>query len=141
MGKHIEITIDLIDKADFESALETGMSDIGIQDLFELNLKQIYKWVKMAYKTKNPLVQIKKIRAQGELKFRQSQLALAKKDRAVSIWIDKTWYGRNDIVETVDESSTIEDLNPLLQLLKDDPKQPSEPKEEGKQDGTNRSND
>ena len=138
MGKHIEITLDLIDKAKFESALKTGMSDTSIQDLFELNLKQVYKWVKLAYKTKNPLVQIKKIRAQGELEFRTHQLALAKKDRAVSIWIDKTWYGRSDITETVEDGSTIEDLNPLLELLKDDPK---EPVKEGNPDGNNTSND
>lgn len=134
MNKRIEISVDLIDKTKFESALKTGMSDTGIQDLFEVNLKKVYKWVKLSYKTKNPLVQMKKIRAQGELEFRQSQLLLAKKDRAVSIWIDKTWYGRTDEVESEVVVNDIEDLNPLLELLKDDPKKPGEPNKEGEQD-------
>lgn len=133
MNKPIEVSIDLIDKAKFENALKTGMSDTGIQDLFSVNLKKVYKWVKLVYKTKNPLVLIKKIRAQGEYEFRQNQLALAKKDRAVSIWIDKTWYGRTDEVENETVISDTEDLNPLLRLLKDDPK-PAEPKKEGEQD-------
>ena len=119
--KRIKVTEDLINKDKFEAALKVGMNDEGILNLFCINLAALYKWVKMVYKTHHPVVQIKKIRAEGELAFRANQFKLAQKNPALSIWIDKTWYGRKDESEDDIPMNDTEDLNPLLELLREDP--------------------
>lgn len=131
MGR-VKVTADIINKEKFEVALKAGMSEEQIINLFSINSGILYKWVKLVYETKHPLVVIKKIRAEGELAFRVSQLQLAKKNPAVSIWVDKTLYGRSDVTDTPDEVDDIEDLNPLLELLKENP---TESKKEDVSDG------
>lgn len=131
MGR-VKVTADIINKQKFEKALKAGMSDEQIINLFAINSGILYKWVKLVYETKHPLVVIKKIRAEGELAFRVSQLQLAKKNPAVSIWVDKTFYGSNDVSESDNTNvNDIEDLNPLLELLKEHPAESKKEESDG----------
>ena len=130
--------INSIDKKEFELAVQVGMTNEQIIDLFAINGATLMRFIKETYNVKKPLVMLKKLRAKGELAFRSSQFALAKKNPAVSIWIDKTLYGRTDELSQDEEVGAIEDLTPLSELLKIDEKeeQIETQEEEVVEDGT-----
>lgn len=129
---------NLIDKGTFDAAVKVGMTTEQIINLFAVNSSILWKWIKETYNVKKPLVQLEKMRAEGELAFRVEQFKLAKKNPAVSIWVDKTWYGRSDEKKEEADVGSIEDLTPLSELLKIDEKeeQSEVQEEEVVKDGT-----
>lgn len=117
---NVKLSTKGIDKDKFELAIKVGMTNQQIIELFAINNGTLMRFIKETYHVKKPLVALKKLRAEGELAFRASQFQLAKKDKTISIWIDKTVYGRTDEI-TQDTAGTIEDLTPLSELLKINP--------------------
>ena len=113
------VTEELIDKKKFEKYVKLGLSDEELQQFFMVNSGQFYQWVKVTYKTKKPLVLIKKMRVQGKIDFLTSQKTLAKKEPAVSIWVGKNYYAQTDKIE-IEQQKDYEDLNPLVKLLQGD---------------------
>ena len=114
-----KVTPDLIDKAEFEKIVFLGIDYNEIMDYFMVNSAQFWAWVRKAYDTKSPLVVIKKLRVQGKIDFMAKQRKLAEKNPAATIWFGKNYYNQTD--EKFEETGNdYEDLNPLIQLLKDD---------------------
>lgn len=114
-----KVTLDLIDKTKFESLVRLGLTDEELIQFFMINSGQLYSWVKMSYNTNSPLVMIKKLRVEGKVDFMLKQRKLAEKNPAISIWLGKNYFNQNDEKEA-DTSADFEDLNPLINLLKDD---------------------
>lgn len=111
---------DLIDIKQFEQMVKMQMTDEELQEFFGVNSGQLYKWVKKVYKVKSPLVQIKKLRAQGKRVFLAMQWKLAEKNPAVAIWLGKNYFGQTDESESSSKAE-IEDLTPLAELLRPSP--------------------
>lgn len=114
-----KITVDSINKHDFEKLVRLGLSNEELIEFFMINSSQLWSWIKQAYETRKPLVILKKIRVQGKIDFLNSQRLLAMKDHVVSIWVGKNYYNQTDQKEE-EKQADYEDLNPLLELLKED---------------------
>lgn len=114
-----KVTKDLIDKAKFESIVRLGLSDEELMQFFMVSSGQLYGWVKLVYDTRSPMVLLKKIRVEGKIDFMAKQRKLAEKNPAISIWLGKNYYNQAEEKET-DKTDDFEDLNPLINLLKDD---------------------
>ena len=134
------VTTDLIDKQKFESLVRLGLSHEELIQFFMINSGQLWQWIKLTYNTRTPLVLLKKIRVEGKVDFLLKQRKLAEKNPSMSIWFGKNYYDQKDELQE-NESTDYEDLNPLVELLKDDSEdQPidSEPViEEKKEDADN----
>ena len=114
-----KITPDAIDKKKFETLVKLGLSNEELIEFFMINSSQLWSWIKQVYETRKPFVVLKKIRVEGKIEFLSSQRLLAMKDHVVSIWVGKNYYNQKDGKEEV-EANDIEDLTPLVKLLKDD---------------------
>ena len=114
-----KVTLDLINKDKFESLVRLGLSNEELYSFFMVSCGAMMSWVKMAYQTREPWCLLKKMRVEGKIDFLSKQRKLAEKNPAMSIWFGKNYYEQTD--EKVDDTTAdFEDLNPLIQLLKDD---------------------
>ena len=113
------VTTDLIDKQKFESLVRLGLSHEELIQFFMVNSGQLWQWIKLTYNTRTPLVLLKKIRVEGKVDFLLKQRKLAEKNPSMSIWFGKNYYDQKDELQE-NESADYEDLNPLVELLKDD---------------------
>ena len=59
------------------------------------------------------------MRVEGKIDFLAKQRKLAERNPAMAIWFGKNYYDQTDSKEEA-EANDFEDLNPLIQLLKDD---------------------
>ena len=115
-----KITPDLIDKSKFETLVRLGLSDEELYTFFMVSSGALYGWIKKVYETRSPLVLLKKMRVEGKIDFMVKQRKLAERNPAISIWIGKNYYEQTDGKEEESERNDFEDLNPLVELLKDD---------------------
>lgn len=114
-----KVTPELIDKQKFEVIVRLGLSNEELIEFFMINSGQLWQWIKVTYNTRSPLLVLKKMRAEGKVEFMLKQRKLAERNPAISIWIGKNYYGQIDEKEN-DKTADFEDLNPLIDLLKDD---------------------
>ena len=114
-----KVTPELIDKQKFESIVRLGLSTEELIEFFMVNSGQLWQWIKVTYDTRSPLVLLKKMRVEGKIDFLAKQRKLAEKNPAMSIWFGKNYYEQSDEKESNTEAD-YEDLNPLINLLKDD---------------------
>lgn len=121
--KHI--TVDLIEKTKFEEMVDLGLSDQELYEFFMVNGGALMQWVKLAYNTKHPLVWLKSMRVNAKAKFLKEQRKLAQKSHIASIWYGKNYYGQKEesVVEVKEQD--FEDLSPLVDMLKEEPKDES----------------
>ena len=91
-----KITVESINKQEFEKLVRLGLSNEELIEFFMINSSQLWSWIKQAYETRKPLVILKKIRVQGKIDFLNSQRLLAMKDHVVSIWVGKNYYNQTD---------------------------------------------
>lgn len=113
-----KVTADLIEKTKFESVVRLGLTHEELIEFFMINSGQLWQWIKLVYNTKSPLVMLKKIRMEGKVEFLSKQRRLAEKNPSMSIWFGKNYYDQRDEIES-SQSVDYEDLNPLVELLKD----------------------
>ena len=114
-----KVTPETIDKAKFESLVHLGLSTEELIQFFMVNSSQLWSWIKQVYNTRTPLVVLKKMRVEGKIDFLAKQRKLAERNPAMAIWFGKNYYDQTDSKEEA-EANDFEDLNPLIQLLKDD---------------------
>lgn len=114
------VTPDIIDKTKFETLVRLGLSDEELYTFFMVSSGKLYQWIKVTYETRTPLVLLKKMRVEGKIDFMVKQRKLAERNPAISIWIGKNYYEQNDGKEESESANDFEDLNPLVELLKDD---------------------
>ena len=114
-----KVTADLIDKAKFESLVHLGLSTEELYTFFMVSSGALMQWIKIVYATKSPLVLLKKMRVEGKVDFLVKQRKLAERNPAMAIWFGKNYYDQTDSKEEA-EANDYEDLNPLVELLKED---------------------
>ena len=112
-------TPETIDKAKFESLVHLGLSTEELIQFFMVNSSQLWSWIKQVYNTRTPLVVLKKMRVEGKIDFLAKQRKLAERNPAMAIWFGKNYYDQTDSKEEA-EANDFEDLNPLVELLKED---------------------
>lgn len=115
----VKVTLDTIDKKQFESLVAIGLTNEELVQFFMINEFIMWNWIKKAYHTKSPLVVLKKIRVQSKADFLLKQRKLAEKNPTISIWLGKNYYDQTDEKEDARTLDDFEDLNPLAELLKD----------------------
>ena len=113
------VTPDLIDKQKFESLVRLGLTPEELYTFFMCSYGALMQWIKVVYNTREPYCFYKKMRVEGKIDFLSKQRKLAEKNPAMSIWFGKNYYDQTD-EKVEDVSVDYEDLNPLIQLLKDD---------------------
>lgn len=121
-----KVTVDLIDKPEFERLVHLGLSEQELYQFFECSDGALMQWIKLAYDTKNPLVRLKKLQVEGKIDFMIKQRRLAEKNPTLSIWVGKNLYEQTDDVTKESDGNDYEDLSCLLDLLKEDPKEEEE---------------
>lgn len=116
------ITVDFIDKQKFETLVHLGLTDMELYEFFMCSCGAMMTWIKITYNVKSPYVALKKMRVEGKIDFMMKQRKLAEKNPAVSIWLGKNLYEQTDGKEEQEKEQDFEDLSPLADLLKDEPK-------------------
>lgn len=114
-----KVTEELIDKAKFESLVHLGLTTEELYTFFMVSNGALMQWIKLVYKTRSPLVLLKKMRVEGKVDFLVKQRKLAERNPSMSIWFGKNYYDQKDSKEEA-EAHDFEDLNPLVELLKED---------------------
>ena len=117
MGNY-RTSINDIDKDKFEKLVSLGLSDEEIANFFKITTGKLWKWVKIAYKTNKPMVELKSLRASAKAMFLAEQRSLARKSHILSIWIGKNIFDQSDSKREEVRENDIEDLTPLADLLK-----------------------
>lgn len=114
-----KVTPELIDKAKFESLVHLGLTTEELYTFFMVSNGALMQWIKLVYETRSPLVLLKKMRVEGKVDFLVKQRKLAERNPSMSIWFGKNYYDQKDSKEEA-EAHDFEDLNPLVELLKED---------------------
>ena len=114
-----KVTEELIDKAKFESLVHLGLTTEELYTFFMVSNGALMQWIKLVYKTRSPLVLLKKMRVEGKVDFLVKQRKLAERNPSMAIWFGKNYYDQKDGKEEA-EANDFEDLTPLVKLLKED---------------------
>lgn len=89
----------MIEKETFEEICKVQGTIEEICSYLGTNEYNLFKWIRLTYRSKRPQEIIEKFRDAGKLDLRKIQFVQASKNPVMAIWLGKQYLGQKDIIE------------------------------------------